>query len=158
VSIGDAWGTPIYIAPADNVGLQQITVTLPELETTGLLPVRLLWLDQLLAEPCTLRVIPPGPSVPCLCAVTDGVNLVAGRRIETRHVKMVLEEIAQPHEVEATVGGLPVMNLEYFCVDPRSQKFEMNFQLPEELTSGDHALHVRIGHRKLAPVVLEIAG
>jgi ubiquinone/menaquinone biosynthesis C-methylase UbiE len=156
VLVGDSLGTITYIGPADSAGLQQINAVLPELGATGLLPVELHWLGQNIAPPATLRVIPPGPSVPRLASVTDGVNLVAGARIETRAVKLVLEEIARPHEIEVSVGGHPVSDLEYFCVDPRPQRFEVNFRLPEEATPGRHALEVRIGRRKLAPVMLEV--
>jgi hypothetical protein len=156
VMIGDALGSVIYVGPADSVGLQQLTVILPELEATGLLPVELRWLDGLIAPPSTLRVIPPGPSVPRVRSVTDGVNLVAGTRIETRIVKMTLEDIARPWEIEASVNGQPAVGLEYFCVDPRPQVFEVNFHLPEDLAPGDYPLQVRIGRRKLAPIALNV--
>jgi hypothetical protein len=103
-----------------------------------------------------LRVIPPGPSVPRLASVTDGVNLVSDKRIETRSVKMTLEEIARPDEIEAHISGRFVEGLDYFCVDPRPQKFEVNFRLPEEIKPGRHELVVQIGRRKLAPVALEV--
>jgi len=157
VTVGDYLGTITYIGAADNVGLQQITVVLPELEATGLLPVELRWRDAPIAPQTTLRVIPPGPSVPRVRSVTDGVNLVAGHRIETGSVKMILEEIARPHEIEASIGGRPVVDLEYFCTDPRPQRFEVNFHLPEDLAPGSYELEVRIGHRKLAPIALEVA-
>ena len=156
VIVGDAPGNITYIGPADSSGLQQVNAVLPELGVTGLLPVELQWLGQNIAPPATLRVIPPGPSVPRLHSVTDGVNLVAGPRIETRAVKLVLEEIARPHEIEVSVGGYPVGDLEYFCIDPRPQRFEVNFRLPEQAVPGRHALEVRIGRRKLAPVMLEV--
>ena len=156
VAITDSLGNIIYIGPADNVGLQQITVVLPELEATGLLPVELRWLDALIAQPTTLRVIPPGPSVPRIRSVTDGVNLVAGTRIETRMVKVTMEEIARPFEIEASVNGQPVVGLEYFCVDPRPQVFEVNFHLPEALLPGTYPLEIRMGRRKLAPVQLQV--
>ncbi len=158
VFVGDSLATITYIGAADNVGLQQVTVILPELEATGLLPVDLLWLESPLAPQTTLRVIPPGPSVPRVRSVTDGVNLVAGNRIETRSVKMILEEIARPHEIQATIGGHPVVDLEFFCTDPRPQRFEVNFHLPEDLPAGSYDLQVQIGRRKLAPIPLEIAG
>ena len=109
-----------------------------------------------IAPPAVLRVIPPGPSVPRVAAITDGVNLVSERRIETRSVKMTIEEISRPDEIEARVGGLPVEGLEYFCTDPRPQRFEVNFRLPEEILPGRHDLQVLIGRRKLAPISLEV--
>jgi cyclopropane fatty-acyl-phospholipid synthase-like methyltransferase len=156
VTVGDSLGTITYIGAADSAGLQQVAAVLPELEATGLLPVELRWMDAPIAPQATLRVIPPGPSVPRLCSVTDGVNLVAGHRIETRSVKMILEEIARPHEIEAWIGGRPVADLEFFCTDPRPQRFEVNFRLPEDLPPGTHDLDVRIGRRKLAPIALEV--
>jgi hypothetical protein len=70
----------------------------------------------------------------------------------------VLEEIARPHEIEASVDGHSVQDLEYFCTDPRPQRFEVNFRLPEEIAPGSHTLEVRIGRRKLAAVALDVAG
>ncbi len=147
VLVGDSIGTVTHIGPARNDGLQSVTVLLPELEATGLLPVELRWLDTLIAPPATLRVIPPGPSIPRICFVAP---------IETRRVKMTLEEVAQPHEIEAAISGHPAMDLEFLCIDPRPQRFEVQFGLPEEVTPGPHELQVRIGRRKLAPVMLEV--
>jgi hypothetical protein len=101
-------------------------------------------------------VIPPGPSVPRVHSISDGINLMAGKRIETRSVKMTLEEIARPHEIEASVDGHPVSDLEFFCIDPRPQRFEVNFKLPEEIGPGAHQLELRIGRRKLAPITLDV--
>jgi len=156
VQVGDSLGTVTYIGPPMKDGLQQVSVVLPELEATGLLPVQLRWIEGPLAPLATLRVIPPGPSVPSIRSVTDGMNLVADKRIETRHVKMILEEVARPHEIEASVGGLPVGDVEFLCTDPRPQRFEVNFRLPEDIGPGQHVLQVHIGRRKLAPVMLEI--
>ncbi len=158
VTVGDNFGTVTYIGPRGGSGLQQVSVILPELEATGLLPVEIRWLGRSIAPPATLRVIPPPPSVPQIRAITDGVNLVAENRSETRSIKMVLEEVARPHEIEASVAGFPVQDLEFFCTDPRPQRFEVNFRLPEEVGPGRHPLEVRLGHRKLAPVMIEVAG
>ncbi len=63
---------------------------------------------------------------------------------------------SRPHEIEAAVGGHPVADLEFFCIDPRPQVFEVNFRLPEEVAPGRHLLEVRIGRRKLAVVMLDV--
>ena len=158
VTVGDNFGTVTYIGPKQGSALQQVSVILPELEATGLLPVEIHWLGRRIAPPATLRVIPPPPAVPQIRAITDGVNLVAANRAETRSIKMVLEEIVRPHEIEASVGGFPVVDLEFFCTDPRPQRFEVNFRLPEQIGPGQHSLEVRIGRRRLAPVMIEVAG
>src|SRR5579872_1435896 len=156
VQVGDSLGTVTFIGPLMKDRLQQVSVVLPELEATGLLPIELRWLDRPLAPLATLRVIPPGPSVPSICSVTDGTNLVAYKRIETRQVKMILEEVARPHEIEVSVGGVPVGDREFLCTDPKPQRFEVDFRLPEEIQPGKHELQVRIGRRQLSPVMLEV--
>jgi SAM-dependent methyltransferase len=156
VVVGDSFGTVAYIGSPDSSGIQQVVVILPELEATGLLPVEIQRFERIIAPPATLRIIPPGPLVPRVQSIRDAINLVAENRIETRLVKMTIEEVARPHEIEAAVGGLPVAGLEFFCTDPRPQRFEVNFRLPEEIAPGRHPLEVRIGRRKLAPVMLEV--
>ena len=154
--IGGAPGIITDIGPADASGLRQVNVLLPVLEATGLLPVELYWLGRPASNAATLRVIPPGPAVPLVLSVTDGINLVAGTRIETRCLKAVIEELDRPHEFSASIGGLPVQDVELFCTDPRPQRFEVNMKLPESLAPGAHALEMRIGQRRLAPVPLEV--
>ncbi|MEO8026722.1 MAG: class I SAM-dependent methyltransferase [Bryobacteraceae bacterium] len=157
VTIGSAFGTVTYIGPPDASRLQQVNVLLPPLEATGLLPVEVAWLGKLLCPPATLRVIPPGPQVPRILSVTDGVNLMSGTTIQTRAVKIVVEELMHPDEFGAEVGGHPVEDLEIFCTDPRPQRFEVNFHLPEETGSGRQDLILRIGRRKFGPIPLEVA-
>jgi len=120
------------------------------------LPVEVQWLGHRISPPAVLRVIPPGPSVPSVASISDGINLVAGKRIETRMIKVTLEEISRPHEIEAYVDGQPVNDLEFFCVDPRPQKFEVNLRLPEQIGIGQHQLELRMGHRKLAPITIDV--
>jgi SAM-dependent methyltransferase len=108
VLIGGSRGTVEHIGPPNRDGFQQVSVALPPMDATGLLPVELLWRDKRISPPATLRVIPPGPLVPRLESVCDAVNLVAVDRIETRLVKMTLEEISRPEEIRASIDGLAV--------------------------------------------------
>jgi SAM-dependent methyltransferase len=156
VKIADFDGEVIFVGPKDHAGLQQVTVLLPMLQQTGLLPVAMLWNDSPLTPHATLRVVPPGPVVPRLRALSDGVNLVAGTRIETRTVKMTLEDVANPQEIAATIAGVPVADLEHFCIDPRQSLYEVNFRLPDALPPGPYNLDITLGKRKLAPVGLHV--
>jgi SAM-dependent methyltransferase len=149
VTIGNSLGTVTCVGPVDRNGWQQIRVDLPELEATGLLPVQVLWLDRPLSEPATLRVIPPGPPVPRVIS--------APKRVENRIVSVTLEEIARPHEIEVSIGGRPMEDLEKICTDPRPQRYEVKFRLPDDIGPGLHHVNVRIGRRKLAAMPIEVA-
>ena len=148
VSIGNSQGTVTSIGAADRSGAQRIRVELPELEATGLLPVQLFWLDRPLSEPATLRVIPPGPSIPRIVA--------APQRVENRRVTLTLEEIARPFDIEVWMGGRPVEDVERICTDPRPQRYQVNFRLPEDIGPGLHHIKLNIGRRKLPPQPVEV--
>ena len=148
VTIGNSLGTVTSIGAVDRNGWQRIRVELPELEATGLLPVQLFWLDRPLSEPATLRVIPPGPSIPRIVA--------APQRVENRRVALTLEEIARPFDIEVSMGGHPVEDVEKICTDPRPQRYQVNFRLPEEIGPGLHHIHLNIGRRKLPPVPVQV--
>ena len=147
-TIGSSLGTITAISAPDRDGWQRIRVDLPELEATGLLPVQLLWLDRPISPPATLRVISPGPPIPRVAT--------APRRIENRIVRLTLEEIARPWEIEIWVEGQPVEDLEKTCSDPRPQRYQVNFRLPEHVGPGLHHLKINIGHRKLPAVPIEV--
>lgn len=147
-TIGSSLGTITSIGAPDREGWQRIRVELPELEATGLLPVQLLWLNRPISAPATLRVIPPGPSIPRVAT--------APRRVENRIVRLTLEEIARPWEIEIWVEGQPVEDLEKTCSDPRPQRYQVNFRLPDRVGPGLHHLKINIGRRKLPAVPIEV--
>jgi hypothetical protein len=157
VRIGGMPGTIEHIGPPNRDGFQQVNAALPPMDATGLLPVELLWRGQSLTPPATLRVIPPGPLVPRLQAVCDAVNLVAENRIETRLVKMTLEEISRPQEIRASIDGRAIESLDYFCVDPRPQRYEVNFRLPEEIGPGKHTVELSLGRHHIGRAAIDVA-
>ncbi len=157
VRIGGCPGTGLYLGAPERDGLQQLNAALPPGLASGLQPVELRWLGSRLCAG-TLRVVPPGPAVPRVVAVSDGIDLMSGTRIVTGMVKVTLEEAAAPEEFRATVAGAPVREIDIFCTDPVSPRHEINFRLPEGLGAGAHVLEMSLGRRRFAPLVLDIAG
>ena len=143
--------TGVYLGPEGN-GLAQFNVLLPEGTRTGLVPIEILPLGM----KSWMRVIPPGPAVPRVESVTDGTNLLSVARIERGSVKVQLEEVAAPDSFRATVDGAPVRDVQMFCTDPRNQRWDVSFLLPERVASGVHQLEMSLGARKLAPVAIEV--
>jgi hypothetical protein len=157
VVIGGTPAVPCYIGPCEADGLQQLNVLLPPLQRTGLLPFELLWRGARLCPPVTLRVIPPGPSVPVLLSVTDGINMLSGTRIVTGFVKVTVEQTHHPESFRATVSGRPVENLDVFCADPLPPRWEINFHLPDNTGAGRHVLEMSLGRRPLPAALLDVA-
>jgi ubiquinone/menaquinone biosynthesis C-methylase UbiE len=148
-------GVPCYVGPPVN-GLSQFNVFLPKGVRTGLVPVRVNWNGERLCADATIRVIPPGPSVPRLVSFSDGVNLVSAQRIESGTMKITIEEVESVDNFVATVDGLPVRGVESLRTDPLASRFEVNFTLPEETKPGGHVLDVKLGNRPLVYTGIEV--
>jgi ubiquinone/menaquinone biosynthesis C-methylase UbiE len=149
VFVDDSPGTVCYIGPRGHNGLSQLNVFLPPGVRTGLLPVRVEWYGQRLCPDHYIRVIPPGPAVPRLTALSDAVNLLSAQRIESGLIKATIEEAENMDSFHATVDSLPVHQVETFRTDPLTQRWEVNFRVPN-LPSGGHVLEVSLGKRMLA--------
>lgn len=129
-------GTPYYIGPAQPGNLRQINVRLPQGLRTGLIPVEICGAKK------WIRVVPPGPMVPKIVSVTDGINLIQHDRITTGYVKVVVEEISDPSTISVTIDFSPGKGLEVKCTDPVPPRYELNFRIPDDLPSGCHTLQV----------------
>jgi ubiquinone/menaquinone biosynthesis C-methylase UbiE len=148
-------GVGCYVGPPVN-GLSQYNVFLPAGGRTGLVPVRVEWHGQALCPDATIRVIPAGPAVPRLVALSDGVNLLSFQRIESGTVKATIEEVDSIDNFGATVDGVPVRKVETFRTDPLASRYEVNFELPAESGRGGHVLKIRLGTRTLTQIGIEV--
>lgn len=156
VLIGGEAAFASYIGPPGALGLQQVNVYLPPPLDTGLQPVEIHWLGEALCPPSILRVVPPGPAVPTITSVTDGIDLLSGKTIVSGSVKVVVEEVSRPADLVARLGGRQVLELETFCINPHVPQYEVNFKVPPGLGTGPQTLEMSIGRRRFDPVNLEL--
>jgi SAM-dependent methyltransferase len=154
--VGEKRGRLTYIGPREHDGMAQVNLRLPDGLGTGLQPVRLAWRGLTLGETAKVRIVPRPAAVPRVVALSDGINLMSGPRIETRTVKLTLEEAGDATDFSATVDGVPVEEVDVFCTDPLPPRHEVNFRLPAATGSGGHILQIRLGRRDLAPVGIEV--
>ncbi len=151
-----AEGRVSYIGPRERNGFSQVNVFLPDNTRTGLVPLTLEYEGRALAEPAYLRVIPPGPAVPRLNALTDAINLMSPTRIDSGLIKASIEEVDDIRGFGATVGGVAVTEIETFRADPLTERWEVNFRIPESVPAGGHELEIRLGRRILAKMGIEV--
>jgi SAM-dependent methyltransferase len=147
----------MFIGAPEKDGIAQVNVALPADLRTGKLPVEIAWLGQPVADPAWVRIVPAGPSVPRITAIADGINLLSGARIVTGLVKVTMQEVSDPAQFRATVGGYNVLEMESFCTDPAWQRYEFNFRLPARVAAGPHEVRVSLGKREFAPLQIEVA-
>jgi ubiquinone/menaquinone biosynthesis C-methylase UbiE len=153
--VDGAPGTPSYVGPAVN-GLSQVNVFLPHGVRTGLVPLRIEWRGREMCPDTTARVISPGPAVPRLVSVSDGINLLSRSRIESGLVKATIEEVESIESFSATVDGAAVEEVETFRTDPLLARYEVNFRLPPAAGRGGHVLEIHMGRRLLTRVEIEV--
>ncbi|MFN7920757.1 MAG: methyltransferase domain-containing protein [Bryobacteraceae bacterium] len=154
VEVGGKPAFATYLGHPEHDSLQQLNVLLPEGLSTGAAPVRVI-LGGDRAE-SWIRLMPAGPRVPKLLSVTDGVDLMSGTSIVNGVVKMTVEEVIDPATVQASISGVPVVDIESFRTDPRLPRWELNFQVPAVVPPGPAWLEVRAGARLLGRESIEI--
>jgi SAM-dependent methyltransferase len=156
ILVGGSPATPCYIGPPEPDGLQQLNVLLGGVDRTGVLPLSIRWNGNPICETAGVRVIPPGPLVPHILSVTDGINMLSGLRINSGCVKVTVEEMDRPESFSAELAGQPITGIDIFCADPLPPRYEINFDLPRGITPGANELRMRLGERSLGSVMLEI--
>ena len=153
VLVDDAPATVTYIGMAGE--LAQVNARLPRGARTGMVPVALRWRGGELAAGW-MRVIRPGPAVPRIAAVSDGVNLLSAQKVSSGSVKLSMEELSRLDDFSVSVDRTQVVKLEPFCTDPLAGRYEFNFDLPPGLSPGWHHLYIRAGRRAFPPVPVEV--
>jgi SAM-dependent methyltransferase len=153
-SVGGLSASPFYIGPVENDGLSQLNIALPAGIENGLQPVLLEALGEPLCPPVILRVVPPGPSIPRVVALSDAVDLLSGATIRSGIVRLVLEEVERIAEFRASCDGQEISRFETLCADPVPMRYEINVYLPTGLPPGRHRLELGLGGRKLGDFAL----
>lgn len=154
--IDGAPGRVCYVGSRGANGFTQINVFLPPNVRTGLVPVRLEFNGRLVCPESYVRVIPPGPSVPRLTALSDAVNLMSPQRVECGLMKLSIEEVVSIESFRAAVDGILSTHVETFRADPLTERWEINFALPECTGPGGHVLELHLGSRLLTRTGIEV--
>jgi len=145
-----------YLGPPEFDGMRQLNLLLPEGLATGLGSIELRTPTSLEPARGAIRLISPGPPVPRVLSVSDGIDLLSGTRIVTGSVKVVLEEVEHPDRLRAFVAGVPVPSLDHFCTDPRLPRYEVNFDVPPAAPPGPAAVRMVLGARALGEFPVEL--
>ena len=146
-----------YVGPPAADGVSQINAVLPENLRTGLVMVEAAHDGAPLCSAGWVRIVPPGPSVPRITGISDGVNLLSGNRIVSGTVKVTMEEVAHGADFHASVDSLATPAADAFCTDPVAQRWEFNFNLPENLAPGPHRVSIALGRRVYPQIPIEVA-
>src|SRR5437867_2463453 len=118
VEVEGRQAAPIYIGAPVFDRVSRINALLPPGVRTGLVPVDVLWFGEPLCEQAWARVAPPGPAVPRLTALSDGIDPLSGARISSRSVKLFFEELDAPEQLGVSVDGVAIPDPDLFCTDP----------------------------------------
>lgn len=153
-------GQLTYLSVRESDGICQLNLHLPENVRSGYKSVVLLMEGVPVAE-SRIRLIRPGPPVPRVVALSDGIDLLSGSKIVTRTLKAALEEVEHPEALAAHVswngGSAPALELEFFCTNPRVPSHELNFRVPPEAPIGPADVTISMGRRVLAQAPVTIA-
>jgi hypothetical protein len=133
-----------------------VNVFLPPGTRTGLVRVQVQWHGKPLCADRWAHVMPPGPTLPRLTALSDAVNLLSAQRIVSGLIKATIEEVDRIESFVASVDGIPVADIETFRTDPLTERWEVNFRVPAAIAPGGHVLEIRLGRRLLTRMGIEV--
>ena len=154
---------PCFIGKDVPKNPTQVNVYLPPGVRTGIVPVQLSMDGEPISDVAPMRVIPAGPLVPRLVSVTDSVNLLAEASIESRGIKVKIEEAPYESEddvidaVDARLDGERLTGLLVQCLDPRSRIFGIDVALPEGVGAGSHRFCLKLGRRVFVDQEITVA-
>ncbi len=144
-----------YVSPPTN-GRRFLDLLMPPGTRTGLVPIDLEWQGAPLGNTTLARVILPGPKIPSLAYVADGINLLSVNRIESGCVKLVMDEVGDPASVSIGLEGIAVP-FDWFCIHPVHERYEFNFKIPRNLPAGNYDVDLRVGGKQFAPIPIEVS-
>ena len=178
VDVDGSMTAPSYIGKHVWTGPTQVNFYLPPAVRSGIVPVSLRLSGvvvsdqavsnqavpgQAVSNQASMRVIGPGPWVPKLLGVSDGVNLLSELNVASRTIKVNIEEVDVTSVgellqlIEADLDGKPISKIDAFAVDPLPRRYELNLVVPERLEAGLHQLNLRLGSRDFPAVPIEIS-
>ncbi|HEY1757604.1 MAG TPA: class I SAM-dependent methyltransferase [Bryobacteraceae bacterium] len=157
ICIGDGEARLTYVGPRQPDGVQQVSGMLPQGLSASIQPVRLVWAEAPLGREGFLRLVPPGPEVPRIVSVTDGMYVASGRTISTQTIRVSLDAARSPEDLRVTLDGKPAQRISQVCTIPDIPRFEICFQLPSGGSAGSRQLEFRLGSRNLGAFEIVVA-
>jgi hypothetical protein len=103
--------------------------------------------DELLCPEMTVRLLPPGPQLPYLVSLRDGIDLCGGTTITSRTVKITVDEVPNPAVFRVTINGSEQPKTSHLCTDPRLGMYEFDVALPETTPAGPCEFAIYFGSR-----------
>jgi hypothetical protein len=71
-------------------------------------------------------------------------------------VKLFVEDLAAPDQLEVRLDGTAIADLDVSCGDPVNQRFEVSFKLPDSVAAGAHSIELRAGSRRFPPARIDV--
>jgi SAM-dependent methyltransferase len=143
-----------YVSPPTN-GRRFLDIIMPPQTRTGLVAIDVQWRGKPLAETAVLRIIPPGPKIPSVSYIADGINLLSANRIESGCAKLVMDEVADPTSLRISLDGIEIP-YGWFCINPLHERYEFNFRIPST-APGNYALDLKVAGKQFPPIAIEVA-
>jgi len=157
VRVGGVPGFVTHVGHPEHDGLEQVNLLLPEGLRTGIHPVEAGLTDRRSIASSTVRLVPPGPPVPRVLSLTDGIDLLSGSRIVSGSGKATIEEVETPERLRVMVGDREALDTEFFCTDPRLPRYELNFRLPKGISRGPAPVRILLGARLIGQVWVDVS-
>ena len=145
-------GQPARVRSIDSQPDQagELRIFSPPLTASGASSLELLWRGRAAAGRFPLQIVDFEKPRPALVMLTDGINILSGRIIICRFVKIILDHFTEPRSVSVEIDGQPVKCSKCACIDEQRARYECNAFLSGGVGPGSHRIDVFHGSTRIA--------
>jgi SAM-dependent methyltransferase len=156
VLIGGSTAPAFYVGCADGNGQRQINAWVSDGTPVGAMPLQLLWQSRVISSSYSVLVNSPSAPSSRILVVTDGHEVGRHNIVYCGWAKVWITDLLTTESLTATVGGIPVSELDFFCEDVRARRYQINLRIPDQVPAGVTDLVLLVADAALPAVRLEI--
>jgi SAM-dependent methyltransferase len=138
----------IDLPSPDAVG--DLRIFTPAIAECRAAQLELSWRKERICDPSPVEVTRLAGTGPTLKVLTDGINILSGRNVISRIVKILLDGVNRPDRLRVAVDGRSVDCSLPSCIDQQKGRYDFNACLSGGIGPGSHRIDVYEGSALVA--------
>lgn len=145
----------IYIGAGGEKTWRQLNIRVPSGFSSGTYNMSLSWHDHVITDRYAIKIRSRPNLTPKVVRVTDGEEIGINNEVHSEIVQVTVSEIADPHEVEVKIAGVPLRRVYTLQVEPLGPEWIISFDTTP-LPVGPSTIEVLVGDSKIYNFPIEI--
>jgi SAM-dependent methyltransferase len=149
-SVGGHAATVRLIDPPSPEAVGDLRIFTPAIAECRDAQLELSWRKKRICDPSRVEVSRLAGTGPTLKLLTDGINILSGRNVVSRIVKILLDGVSMPDRLRVAVDGRSAACSRPSSIDQQNGRYGFNARLPGAIGPGSHRIDVYEGSALVA--------